>query len=74
MFQGLKDELKETRSVIKEYNGLRKLVNDLMADMGAIKSAQLERYNVGRTIREWGGWVIGLLSFCVTMWTILGRR
>ena len=73
MFQGIKDEMRETRAAIREYNGLRKLVNEVMTELASIKSAQLERYNVGKTIREWGGWILGIASFVFALWTYFGR-
>ena len=73
MFQGLKDDLRTTMAAIKEYNGLRGLVNEVMQEMAEIKSAQLERYKVGKSIREWGGWIFGIASFCFSVWVYFRR-
>lgn len=70
MQQELRKELQETRVLIREYNGLRSVLNTVCADVAEIKYARRERYNVGKTVREWGGWIFGILSFVFTVWRL----
>lgn len=63
MLLGLKDELKETRAAVQKYNGLRADLNHCMTDILAIKQQAVGRYSVGKAIRDWGGWIVAVVSF-----------
>jgi len=74
MIQDLREELIETRSelrttteAVRRYNGLRekieaterRLAEHLLTGEGQAKAA--------RGIREWGGWVIALISLLIVL-------
>lgn len=68
MFQALKDELKITRDAVKKYNNIRINLNDVMERLTAIEQRAIGRYNVGKAIREWGGWIAAVLSFLFALY------
>jgi len=68
MFQGLKEELKITRDAVKKYNNIRNNLNDVMERLAAIEQRAIGRYGVGKAIREWGGWIVGVLSFLFALY------
>jgi len=59
----LSRELQETRALIKEYNSLRKMLNDVAIDVTRMKAAGAERYKVSKAIRDWVGWVVSAVLF-----------
>lgn len=61
-FDGLKAEMKQTREVIRRYNGLREELEQVKADVRTMQDEARGRATVGRTIREWGGWTVAVLS------------
>ena len=63
MIDSLKTELGRTITAVREYNGLRECVNDVLKRVEAIESKGLERKQVGDTIREWGGWILAIAAF-----------
>ena len=67
MFQGLKDELKITREAVKKYNNIRNNLNDVLERLATIEQQSIGRYSVGKAIREWGGWIVAVLSFLFTL-------
>ena len=68
MFQGLKDELKITRDAVKKYNDIRSNLNDVMIRLTAIEERAIGRYGIGKAVREWGGWLVGLLGFLFALY------
>ena len=68
MLTGLKDELRETREVVREFNTIQKQVTELMVRVSALEVSRVERYNVGKTVREWGGWLVAIASFAFAIW------
>jgi len=74
----LKSDMKETRSMIRKYNGLydkvaevKKDTNTVKKDVDNIISMQQGKNSVGTAIRNWGGWIFGLASFLVLLSKIL---
>ena len=67
MFQGLKEELKITRDAVRKYNDIRINLNSVMERLTAIEQRAIGSYNVGKAIREWGGWIVAVLSFLFTL-------
>lgn len=58
----LRSEMSETRTLIKQYNGLREIV-DVVKD----KVEDMEAHTKGRNstleaIRLWGGWVVAIIA------------
>ena len=76
MIQTLKDELqgaivemKETRALISQYNGLRNEYNqikkellDVKDELQEITSKSQGRSQVWEGIRNWGGWLVALIA------------
>lgn len=58
--QDMSQELKQTREIVAKYNCLRQRLD-------AIELKAAGRSAVGRAIREWGGWLVGVLSFLFTL-------
>lgn len=58
----LQIEMKETRTIIKKYNGLYTKLSDVKEDVDEIKSVQKGKQSVGEAIKSWGGWLFGLVS------------
>lgn len=67
MIQGLKNELQETRVIIRQYNGLRKDLAETMKRVVAIEQQNIGKSQVGTSIREWTGWVIAILALVVSI-------
>jgi len=60
--QGLRAEMRETREIIRKYNGLRKKL-DVVEDRIEQMEAKAEGKNaVLEAIRNWGGWLLAILS------------
>lgn len=58
--QAMCQELKQTREIVAKYNSLRQRLD-------AIELKAAGRSAVSRAIREWGGWLVGVLSFLFTL-------
>lgn len=66
----LKQDMQETRTMIRKYNGLydkveevKEDVTDVASDIAEIKAIQEGKSKVGEAIKSWGGWGIGILTF-----------
>lgn len=71
MLQGLKNELQETRVIIRQYNGLRKDLAETMKRVAAIEQQNIGKSQVGTSIREWTGWVIAILALGVSILRVI---
>ncbi|WEG14170.1 hypothetical protein PU629_07335 [Pullulanibacillus sp. KACC 23026] len=76
-FKDLSNEMRETRNMIKEYNGLRdevgkyrKEVEELKEALDVLQAKAEGRSSVLEGIKSWGGWIIALLSFVITLWRL----
>lgn len=74
-FAELRSEMKETRALIKNYNGLREEIerireeNELIKDQVQIILAKNdEQKDLKQNFRDWGGWSIALITFCVLLY------
>ena len=74
----LKSDMKETRAMIRKYNGLYDKVADVKKDTTNVRkevdniiSVQQGKHSVGNAIKSWGGWVFGLASFIVLITKLL---
>ena len=56
----LRTELTATRDILRQYNGLRERLD-------AMENQAIGRANIGRSIREWGGWLVAVLSFVMAV-------
>ena len=59
---GLQQDMKETRSVIKKYNGLYEKVNYLKVRIDKVESRRLSKMDFVNSIRQWGGWIFALIT------------
>jgi hypothetical protein len=71
MINDLRDELAKMIQIAKEYNDLRGALNDCIKRVTAIEERQAGKYAVGKAIREWGGWITGLIMFLITIYTVI---
>jgi hypothetical protein len=60
MIQELKTELTETRITIKKYNGLWEKFENADNRLTVLESQAQGRASVGRSVRDWGGWFVGI--------------
>lgn len=60
MVQELRGELKETREIVKKYNGIRSDMNWCVEQLQKHKITKDTRYNLLSAVREWGGWIVAL--------------
>jgi len=77
-FSDLRSDMKETRHMIRKYNGLREELGRVQKDLGLelsqvrrevkeIKDIQKGKSVVSKGIKDWGGWVFGLISLIVLL-------
>lgn len=78
MVNSLRSEMRETRETIKKYNGLReevgsyqREVRDLKEQVDIMIAQKDERTTVWTSIRVWGGWILGIVSFIAAYWKII---
>lgn len=71
-FRDLRSEMRETRTMIRQYNGLREIVDDVKQHnieierkVDDIEARAEGRSSVGKAIREWGGWIIAIISLII---------
>lgn len=76
-FGNLRTEMQVTRETIKKYNGLREEVGktqvevrDLKEQIDIMIAQKDERSTVWTSIRNWGGWILGIVSFFAAYWKI----
>lgn len=73
MVQSLKVDLAETTKAVREYNNLRQTLNDVIRRVTCIEERSLGRHSVGKGIREWGGWVVGIIALMISLYINFGR-
>lgn len=73
-FHDLRSEMRETRSLMRQYNGLREElgviredVDDVGRRMSDMEARAEGRNSVGSAIREWGGWIIAVITFILLL-------
>lgn len=64
-FTSLRHEMKETRTMIQQYNGLRDKIDIVEKKVDYIEHHTEGKSAVGKAIREWGGWIFALVSALV---------
>jgi len=69
MIQSLKEEMTQTRSVIKRYNGLRQdmmesyqKINQNEEKINEIENTEKGKHELAEAIRKWGGWFVAIAS------------
>ena len=70
MINGLKSDLTETRKVVKEYNDLRRSLNDCIRRVADIEQRGVGRQSVEQAILRWVPWAIAVVS---AAYAIFGR-
>jgi cell division septum initiation protein DivIVA len=63
----LKYEMKETRNLIKQYNGLREEIGKVKDEVDEMKAEAAGKSSVLDSIRNWGGWLFGLITLIVLL-------
>lgn len=61
-FQNLRSEMKETRNVIKKYNGLREELGAIKEQVNRMEARKEGKLKVYDGIVKYGGWAVGILS------------
>lgn len=72
MLQGLKTDLQETRTLIKQYNGLRQRLDSCEEVLTDLVSQAKGRASVSNAIRAWGGWAVAVVSLLITLANTVG--
>lgn len=73
MINGLKADLSETRRVVKEYNDLRRSLNDCIRRVAEIEQRGVGRQSVEQAILRWTPWVITIASAGAALYAFFGR-
>ncbi|SFP08698.1 hypothetical protein SAMN05421839_11654 [Halolactibacillus halophilus] len=73
-FKDLRSEMRETRAVIKQYNGLREEVGLVREEIEEVKKQVQESQGINKgkstvfeAIRNWGGWLFALITLIVML-------
>ena len=71
----LRSEMKETRALIKNYNGLTEEIakiktdNEVMKEqVNAIITKDAEEKSTLDSVRDWAGWIFGLITLAVLLY------
>lgn len=74
-FIELRGELRETKSLIKQYNGLREEIeridkgSEVMKEqISTIVNREKGKHSVWETLRDWGGWIFGFITLLVLLY------
>jgi len=65
-------EMKQTREIVSKYNGLREKIDECSDEIEALKNKAAGRSSVGKAIREWGGWIVGIISLIIALFKVFG--
>jgi hypothetical protein len=72
MIQGLKGDLQETRTAVQRYNNIRKELNNVMLRVAVIENEKETKDKIGKAVRDWGGWIVAILSLVITILIVSG--
>lgn len=64
-FRDMRIEMKETRTMIRQYNGLREEIEVVRREVDDMRARTEGRQSVGKAIREWGGWLVAILALVI---------
>ena len=70
--QDLRAEMRETRAIIKRYNGLREKIEHVEEQIGTLQAKAAGRSSVWTDIRLWGGWIVAIISVALAFGKYLG--
>ena len=65
----LKIEMRETRQIIRRYNGLYEKVDFVERELKQMKSEQKGRDQTKDLIHQWGGWIFSFITLIVLLYT-----
>lgn len=69
LINALQAEMRETRAIIKRYNGLYEKLGNVKKKVDRIESEQQGRNEIKEAIRQWSGWIFGLVSLIILIYT-----
>jgi len=72
MVQDLRVDLRETRTLIKQYNGLRQRLDSCEEVLTDLVSQAKGRASVSNAIRAWGGWAVAVVTLLITLANTIG--
>jgi hypothetical protein len=64
-FRDLRYEMRETRNVIKKYNGLREELGEVKEKVERIEATTEGKKSFAEAIRLWGGWLFALITLVI---------
>lgn len=64
----LRSEMKETRALIKNYNGLREEIEALKEKVHNMETSNSAKKSVMHSFRDWGGWFIAVITLFYVMY------
>lgn len=65
----LQREMQETRAIIRRYNNLYEKVYNVQERIQKIEAETEGKKEFGQLIREWGGWIFGLVTLIILIYT-----
>lgn len=65
----LQREMQETRAIIRRYNNLYEKVYDVQERIKEIEAETEGKKELEQSIREWGGWIFGLVTLIILIYT-----
>lgn len=65
----LQNEMRETRSAIKKYNGLYEKLYSVQERVQKIENQAEGKRTLGGDIRLWSGWIFAFISLIVAIYT-----
>lgn len=69
LINALQAEMRETRAIIKRYNGLYEKLDNVKRKVDHIEAEQEGRMKVKEAIISWGGWLFGLITLIILIYT-----
>ena len=69
LINALQAEMRETRAIIKRYNGLYEKLGNVKKKVDRIESEQQGRNEIKEAIRQWSGWIFGLVTLIILIYT-----
>ena len=69
LINALQAEMRETRAIIKRYNGLYEKLDNVKKKVDRIESEQQGRNEIKEAIRQWSGWIFGLVTLIILIYT-----
>ena len=75
----LSDELQSTRQIVAKYNGLRQVIDrcetkilDLETRLITESSVELGKAILWKGIKDWGGWIVAVVTFIIFLFSTFG--